>query len=157
MLAARMRHGERWSDANILNISSRGLLLHASRPPSRGTYVEVRRGAHVIVGRVIWAQAGRFGVRAQDAMAIDSLIANVPLKGQAANDRRGADVERRSRPRTEALEWRYARSSNNGRALQFLSIGGLAFILAACAYGAVLDTLSHPLSIVSAELTGASR
>lgn len=155
MLAARVRHGDAWSDTNILNISSRGLLLHAARPPSRGTYVEVRRGAQVIVGRVIWAQADRFGVRAQDALAIDSLIANGSPKGQAANQSGGMTVERRARPRSEAVEWRYVQSGNKGRALQFLFIAGLGFILAACAYDAVMETLSQPLSIVSTQLAGA--
>jgi hypothetical protein len=154
MIAARMRNGDAWSDANILNLSSRGLLLHAAKPPSRGSYVEVRRGGHVIIGRVIWANTDRFGVRPQDALAIDSLIANASPKGQVANDSAGATVERRARPRPEALEWRYVQSSNTGRALQFLVIAGLGAMLAACAYEAVRETLSQPLSIVSTHLAG---
>ena len=155
MLAARMRHGDAWSDTNILNLSSRGLLLHAAKPPSRGMYVEVRRGDHVIVGRVIWTQADRFGVRAQDGLAIDSLITNASAKRQAASDLGEAAAERRAQPRSEALEWRYLRSSEKGRALQFLFVAGLGFLLAACAYDAVRETLSRSLSIVSTRLVDA--
>lgn len=152
MIAARMRNGDAWSDANILNLSSRGLLLHAAAPPPRGSYVEVRRGVHVIIGRVIWANSDRFGVRTQDSLAIDSLIANASPKWQAANNTGGAEIERRARPRSEALEWRQVQSGHQGRALQFLVIAGLGAILAACAYDAVRQTLSKPLSTVSTQL-----
>jgi hypothetical protein len=155
MITARLRHGDAWSDANILNISSRGLLFHAATPPSRGTYVEVRRGAHVIIGRVIWAKANRFGVRAQDRLAVDSLIANGSPNRQSANDAADAPVERRARSRSDSLEWRYVQSSTKGRALQFACVAGLGFLLAACAFEAVVETLSQPLSIVSTQLAEA--
>jgi hypothetical protein len=77
MLAARLRHADAWGNASILNISSGGLQLHATPPPSRGTYIEVRRGSHVIIGRVVWVKADRFGMCAQDKLAIDALITNV--------------------------------------------------------------------------------
>lgn len=152
LLAARMRDGNGWSDANILNLSSRGLALHSARAPSRGTYVEVRRGSHVIVGRVIWVKAGRFGLCAQDRLEIDSLIANDSPAKNCAGGTGGATVERRRHPRSEGLEWRYAQSRDKGRALEFASIAGLAFLLAACAYDAVIRTLSRPLSIISTQL-----
>ena len=152
MIAARLRHGDAWSDANILNLSSRGLLLRASSPPARGAYVEVRRGAHVIVGRVIWATSDRFGVRAQDRLAIDALVANASPARQAANDAGTAPAERRSRPRPERLEWRHARSRERGRVFQFACIGGFGLALAACAYGAVSDTLGRPMNQVSSRL-----
>ena len=155
MIAARLRQGSAWSDANILNISSRGLLLHASTPPSRGTYIEVRRGAHVIIGRVISAKADRFGVRAQDLLAIDQLVANASPEGHPANDAGGVPAERRARPRPDRLEWRHAQSREKGRALQFACIAGFGLILAACAYEAVTDTLAQPLSIVSTQLAEA--
>lgn len=86
---------------------------------------------------------------------IDSLIANVPPKGQAAIDLEGASVERRARAPSEALEWRYVQNGNQGRTLQFLFVAGLGFILAACAYDAGIETLSRPLSMVSTQLAHA--
>jgi hypothetical protein len=149
MIAARMRHGNAWCDANILNISSRGLLLHATTPPSRGTYIEVRRGTHVIVGRVIWAKANRFGVYAQDRLAIDPIVADASPDRRSANDVGDGRAERRARPRPERMEWRYSQSREKGRALQFACISGFSILLAACAYEAVTETLSRPLSRVS--------
>ena len=155
MIAARMRHGNQWCDANILNISSRGLLLHAATPPSRGTYVEVRRGTHIIVGRVVWANDNRFGVRAQDRLAIDSVITDISPDRRSANDVGDGPAERRAQPRPERLEWRHAQSREKGRVLQFACISGLSLVLAACAYEAVTDTLSRPLSQVSTQLGAA--
>lgn len=152
MLAARLRHSEAWVDASILNISSGGLQLHATSPPSRGTYIEVRRGTHVIIGRVVWVKADRFGMCAQDKLAINALIANAPPSKPASNDQGGTAVERRVRPRSEALEWRYAQSQGKGRSLQFACIAGFGLILAASVYEAVRDTFSKPLSIASMQL-----
>ena len=39
MLSARLRQEVGWSDANILNVSSRGLLLHGTIRPARGSYL----------------------------------------------------------------------------------------------------------------------
>ena len=144
MITARMRHGNAWSDASILNISSRGLLLHSAAPPARGSYVEVRRGAHVIVGRVVWANANRFGVRAQDRLVIDSLVANASPGGNPANDADDTPSER--------LEWRHAQSRETARALQFACIAGFGLALAACAYEAVSETLARPMAEVSLQL-----
>ena len=155
MITARMRHGNAWSDASILNLSSRGLLLRSSAPPARGTYVEVRRGAHVIVGRVVWTGLDRFGVRAQDRLAVDSLVANETPRQGPANDPGGTPAERRARPRPERLEWRHARSREAGRMLQFACIAGFGLVLAACAYEAVSDTLDRPMAEVSLSLGGA--
>ena len=152
MLVARMRDGATWSDANILNLSSRGLLLHAARPPSRGTYIEVRRGGYVIIGRVIWAEENRFGVRAQDGLEIDSLISSgFPLR-QPANDPSGGTQERRTRPRSESLEWRYVRNRDNGRAFQAIFVTVLGIALSALLYDVATATFARPLSLVSLQL-----
>jgi hypothetical protein len=149
-----MRHGDAWSDAHILNLSSGGLAMHSANPPSTGAYIEVRRGSHVIVGRVIWARSDRFGVRAQDRLSIGSLVANDP-DGEPTRGHCAATAERRTRPRSDELKWRYVRSRDKGRSLQFVCIAALGFVLAACAYDAVVGALSRPLSIVSRELADA--
>lgn len=46
MIKARMRVGPSWSDALILNLSSKGLMVRSDRPPSRGSYLEIRRGPY---------------------------------------------------------------------------------------------------------------
>ena len=155
MIAACMHDGNAWCDASILNISSRGLLLRTTNPPLGGAYVDVRRGNHVIVGRVIWANAHQFGVRTQDKLAIDSLVGNNSPNSLSVNDREEPPVERWARSRPERLEWRHAQSRERGRALQFACIAGFGFILATCAYEAVRETLSRPLTEVSMHLGAA--
>ncbi len=48
VLPARLRIGSRWNDTCILNISSRGLLIHSPRLGNEGSGVELRRGGEVI-------------------------------------------------------------------------------------------------------------
>lgn len=151
MISARMRDGDCWSDANILNVSSRGLLLHSSKPPSRGAYIEVRRGNYVIVARVVWTEANRFGVRAQDQLSFDCLVADRPQAKKPANDT-GAIVERRANPRSEALEWRHTQWKDRSRSMQFAWFLGFGAILSTFVYQAVEDTLSQPMAILSGHL-----
>ena len=74
MLNARVRVAGVWGDVCILDISTRGLLLQSSDPPARGAYLAILRGHQSIVGRVIWVQGQRFGLRTQDALPIDEII-----------------------------------------------------------------------------------
>lgn len=152
MIAARLHDGRGWYDANVLNISARGLMLQVAEPPPRGAYIEIRRGAHVIVGRVIWTTADRFGARAQDRLEIDSLIANSSTARQVTQAAPDVPFERRTQPRPDHLQWRHARNQQKGRALQFAVIVGFSFALAACAYTAVADTLSRPLKEIGLQL-----
>ncbi len=67
-----MRVGASWSDTAILDLSSKGLLLHSPNAPPRGSYVEVRRGQHVIIARVVWTCGGHVGLRSQDNVLIET-------------------------------------------------------------------------------------
>ena len=151
MISARMRDGDCWSDANILNVSSKGLLLHSSKPPSRGAYIEVRRGNYVIVARVVWTDANRFGVRAQDKLSFDCLVADKPQAKRPANDT-GGMVERRANPRSEALEWRHTQWQDRSRSIQFAWFLGFGVVLSTFVYQAVEETLSQPMAILSGQL-----
>lgn len=70
-----MRVGAAWRNASLLDLSSRGLMIQASEPPPDGAYLELRRGRHIIVARVIWSRDRRCGLRAQDELPIDAIIA----------------------------------------------------------------------------------
>ena len=150
-----MRLGADWRDVNILNISSRGLLLHAAPPPERGAYVEVRRGTHVIVARVVWSSQERFGVRSQDPLCVDSIISEPSLspgeqgsapKGAAGADRRAVrrDNARRGDP--------HERSRQVSRLVEFLCLSAFGAVLAATGFDAVANALGRPVAMVSAAL-----
>jgi len=70
IMPARLRSCSGWTDACILNISSRGLLVHSARTGPAGSIVEVWRGDHVIVARVVWHDGARAGLEAEDKLPV---------------------------------------------------------------------------------------
>lgn len=152
LVPARMRAGEAWSDVCIRNISSFGMLLESAEPPARGTYVEIRRGPHVVVARAIWRQGERFGVRTQDKIDINGLVAANTTQPKRAAD--GEEVERRSPERltVEQVAQRANRSRQISAAIQFGVIGIVALGAALLAASTVRDILAKPLSTIADKL-----
>ena len=69
-----MRLDGAWASITILNISSRGLMARTGRVPSPRSYVEISRGSHVIIGKVVWQDDRHFGIRTQDPVSLDMMI-----------------------------------------------------------------------------------
>jgi len=147
MIEARLRQDCGWADARILNISRRGLLVRSAKAPAHGAYVEICRGAHRIVARVVWVSHDRFGLRSQDAIAVDAIVSgdDAPLPSPA-NDRRAF-------PRRLASEERAEGSRRWSRRLEFGAVGLFACTAAFFAFDTVRDTLSRPLSLVETTLS----
>lgn len=157
LIKARMRLGCAWGDVYLLNISSRGLLIQAPEAPSRGTYIEVRRGRHAIAARVAWSEDQRFGVQTQERLKIDEIINEPDLSGAYAGKAPGAvaDVERRSAMRDQSPAELGRRGDRNrwaaraGQAACVAIFGAsAAFVAAHSAY----EALSRPLAHVSKAL-----
>ncbi|HEY6049185.1 MAG TPA: PilZ domain-containing protein [Sphingomicrobium sp.] len=144
VLTARLRSGNAWSDACILNISSGGLLIHAGRPVAPGSRVELWRGDQVIHARVVWRDGARAGLQAQDRVPIDEIVslAQAPAFQLTAGERR--------RTRTTT----HARSRERARAYQFGGTVVIALICAGAAFGMVEQALARPLAMVTAALGG---
>lgn len=146
LIRARMRVTATWSDVCILNISSRGMQLQAAKPPERGSYVEIRRGLHVIIGCVAWTRQHRFGLKSQDVLFIDAIVAE-PSEGDTARSATPyIPVERRAAPR------RAASGDNSrllGRAMEFACLGMLVMAGATIIYGAAESALAAPMASVS--------
>lgn len=150
IISARIRDGAGWSSASILNISSRGLLLHAPKTPRPGAYVEVAKGPHHIVARVVWVKQNHFGVCTQDMLPVAAMTAGVDAGASGTVE--AAPERRLKRPEPTASE-RLERSRRRASAMQFLWIAGISVAGGAVAFEAVKGALSRPLSAVSAELT----
>ncbi|MFM5884590.1 MAG: PilZ domain-containing protein [Novosphingobium sp.] len=73
MRPARVRWRAGEHDARLVDASSRGLSMTASRVPPRGEIVEVVLGRAVLVGQVRWSRADRFGVVLQDRIDVEAL------------------------------------------------------------------------------------
>jgi len=150
-----MRVGASYCDVCIRDISSRGMMLQAATPPSPGTYIEILRAAHVVVGRVVWAGDRRFGIKSQDRMNVPDIIGAIV----APRAPRLPDQERRTRDRfapapvTAAVIAQQAeRSRRRGRALQF-GLMTAAGITAAGVVGTLaFETLASPFRSAATHL-----
>lgn len=156
LVMGRMRQGASWHDVTILNVSLRGLLLQTGSPPGRGNYVEVRRGHHVIVARVIWVKDQRFGVRTQDRVSIEELIREPDRS--AAEFRKVQEVARPVDRRTthrnrHCPDERHERGRHVSRVAQFVCLTTFGALMATAASAAIGKALAHPLSILSDALT----
>ena len=142
-MPARMRHGSSWSDACILNVSSRGLMIHTGRPISHGSRVEIRRGEHVIVARVVWRDGGRAGLRAEDRVPIQDIITLGKSPSLQLATEQG---ERRRHPRP------VERNRLRGRALEFAGVVLMAIALTGAGLSIVDEAFARPLAAVSEAL-----
>jgi len=150
-IKARMRVAERWGDALILNMSSRGLLIQSRQPPQRGAYIEIRRGRHVIIARAVWAGEDRFGVRTQDIVPVEAVILEPDRSAATSAPLPGLDrrAERRN-PRSTGS--RHEDSRLAGRLLEFACFIFIGAAAASMAFFAVEDALAEPLTAVTAAL-----
>ena len=134
-----------WSDACILNISSRGLMIHSGRPLMHGAEVEIRRGDHIIVARVVWGDGGRAGLRSDDRVPVEEIV----TVGQSAVlQLTAANGERRKQSRPED------RSRLQGKAIEFGGVLVVSVSLALAGLAMIESAFARPLAIVSAALGG---
>ena len=140
-----MRTGATWSDACILNVSSRGLLIHASRPFGQGSVVELRHGEHVIVGRVVWREGAKAGLRSDDRLPVEQILSltDGPVVRLSAVP---SGVERRRRPRT------HEQSRIRSRIIEFAGVAVIAVALSSATFALVGKALAHPLAQVRSAL-----
>ncbi|MEO7787186.1 MAG: hypothetical protein ABIR77_05095 [Sphingomicrobium sp.] len=154
LIKARMRAGPSWGGVSLLNLSSRGALAQAEVPPPKGSYIEVRCGAHVIVARVMWAEQERFGFRSQDPILVDALLANrdeavrtgQPAPGMVSQDRRA--VLRKPSPSD-----RHERSRATARTTEYCCLVAIAALLGSVAVSMVQSALGGPMTLISAALS----
>jgi hypothetical protein len=147
LIPSRMRCGTQWVDVTIHNMSSRGLMAGTDNPPAAGSYIEIRRGTQIIVGRVMWSKARFFGVRSQERLPIQAIISEPRLTGRPAVAVEASDAERRSDRRLSA-EARLARRVERSRAFaSAFQFGVLALaVMIAAGFGGhyVYEALSRP-------------
>ena len=147
----RVDIGGGWADACIHNMSSRGLLVESDAPPEVGGYVDIRRGPLIIIGRVAWRDDHFFGVRTQDPVSLEALVAARKPPANTGDP----TAERRSAARfatTGDLARRAELNRYRALALQFtglaITVGATAAFLASQVYA----TLARPFHAVAAML-----
>lgn len=156
LVGARLRQSVGWDDVQILDLSTRGMQIRATVPPPKGSYVEVRRGHHVIVGRVVWTNGGRAGVATQDPLPVDAIAGDPPRSSRDADDPAELEVvsERRLELRGRASEQSHESAKWRARAMQVAWLAVMGTAAAVTAFGAVREALSTPLSHAAAAFAG---
>ncbi len=142
MLPARMRTKAGWSDACILNISSRGLLIYSNGTAQPGSFVEVRRGGQLVIARVIWRKNQRIGLQSPDPVHVEDIIGAESGAAAIVPTAPGIPVERRHIPRDSET------SRHHGRAVEFVAMVLIGGALAFAAMASIEETLAKPISAV---------
>ena len=144
VLPARLRAGAQWSDTCILNISSRGLLIHSGSPAPKGSKVELRRGDHVIIARVMWRDGARVGLQAEEQLPIAEIMSLGHSGTLWLTAAETPPAERRRRPRSSATDARL-----RGRAMEFVAVGTITVSLALSAWVMAEQALVRPMALVA--------
>ena len=146
MLPARMRSAAGWSDACILNISSRGLLIYSSGAAAPGSFVKVRRGGQMVVARVVWRQNQRIGLCSPDPVRIEDIISTETAASAVRATAGGPTFDRRRVPRD------VDRSRAQGRAMEFLATAAIGASIAMLAAVYAGEVLAAPMWVVGSAL-----
>jgi hypothetical protein len=146
MLPARMRSASGWSDACILNISSRGLLVFSSGSATPGSFVEVRRGGQLVVARVVWRKNQRIGLCSPDPVRVEDIISSQTAASAVQATAARPKFDRRCVPRSAD------RSRSQARAMEFMGtlLVGSSIVLVAAVYA--VDVLARPMLVIRAAL-----
>lgn len=142
MLPARMRSASGWSDACILNVSKRGLLVYSPGTADLGSFVEIRRGGQLVVARVVWRMNQRIGLHSPDPVRVEDIISTEAAAAAVQSATAEFADERRRIPRNAE------RSRQQARAMEFAALVLAGLALAGAAVATVEDALAAPLASV---------
>ena len=149
VMTARMRSGAQWSDASILNISSRGMMIHSGHAGPLGTMVEIRRGDHVIIAQIVWRDGARAGLRSDEKLPVDQILSLAQSGNLRLVASEGARIEHRKQPRSERID---ARSW--GRAFEFVCTIAIGLVLAAGIWDLCERAFASPFGQIDKALAG---
>lgn len=146
-IRARVRSSDGWADGHIVNISSRGMMLHFSRPLAIGSKLEIRNEGRFVPVTVVWREGTRVGLAAQHRIAVADWI---EASGEQAPAARPADPARRVERRKSMR--RDGESRELGRKLEYVAVTGFAAAIAMTAAGAAATALLEPLTAAARAL-----
>lgn len=147
LIRATMRADGPRTDVCIRDVSSRGMMIQAGAPPSRGTYVELDWGGHQVVGLVVWRKARRFGIRTRDRMNVHALAGRASPAIPAAPRRAGGSAPAAARGGAGANRMLAGR-------MEFAVVAIFAAALVAALGISVFQALARPFGAVSTVLGG---
>jgi hypothetical protein len=122
-------------------------MIHSGRAGPEGSLVELRRGDHVIVARVVWSDGARVGLRSDDQLPVDEILSVSCSKSLQLVAADGTRVERRKQPRTKRDDARL-----RGRMFDFVGVTAIGASLALAGWFMVERALARPLAQVARAL-----
>jgi len=145
LLPARMRTPTGWSDACILNVSSRGMMIHAKISPPDDT-IELRHHEFSFVLEIVWRNGTRVGVRSTERLPVEDILTVSESACLRLTAERRPGEERRRAPRTPDG------SRLQGRAMEFAATAAIAVILAAGGVAMVSEAFARPMQTIELAL-----
>ena len=145
LLPARVRTASGWSDACILNVSSRGMMIHAKTAPPDGT-IELRHNEFAFVLEIVWRNGTRVGVRSTERLPVEDILTVSESACLRLTAERLAGEERRRAPRTAD------HSRLQGRAMEFAATVAIAVILAVGGFAMVSEAFARPMQTIELAL-----
>lgn len=153
-IGVRLKDDAGWCDAQIRNISSRGIMALIENPPGRGSYVEIRRGPYVMIGRVAWSGADRIGIHVRERIVLEDLLVPVAPGRKALRSGDDCQLRVRRKPTPEELA---AASIRFSRVFDFAAVAIVTIGLAVTASSLVAEAFSEPLEQAELALRGNGR
>ena len=153
----RLRADAGWSEVTIVNVSSRGLMFRCPSPPERGSFIEIRHRGASIVGRVAWSRGSRCGIRTQDRLDIQELLAPSPIRPRRSGEVRQETVRR---PPHKSVQLVGARAEQSHRFAVIFNWSVIALAGAGAGFfvvGTMRTALDRPLDVALYALSQSSR
>lgn len=95
LIPTRMRSSAGWGDARILNVSSRGMMVHTPHSVDIGSIIELRRGTQTFVAKVVWKDGSRAGLKSDIVLPLtDILCMSEPAEAHEEPERFAASTVR---------------------------------------------------------------
>ena len=121
-------------------------MIHSGRAGPEGSRVELRRGDHVIIARVVWREGARAGLATDERLPVEEIMSLGQSRALRLVASDGTIVERRKQPR-QRQEARL-----RGRAIEFIGVAAIAVALALTIWSTAQQAFAAPLSRVEAAL-----
>jgi len=149
-LQSLVRSDGGWGSACILNISSRGFLIEATRPTPKGSTVELRHNGHVIMAKVVWREGARAGLTTEVKIPVEDILSLDQASSLQLTAVGGGQVERRKQPR-----W-HSDSRICSHLIQCVGVGLIGLTLVGAIGTLVAESLTASMARVEATLSGNS-
>lgn len=123
-------------------------MIHSARPAPEGTIVELRRGEHAIVARVMWRDGTRLGLQSDERLPVEEILSLSQTQSLRLVADEGVLIERRKCSRLSD------HSRLQGRAMQFAGIAVIGVSLAVSIWAMAERAFAQPLAVVAVALAG---